>query len=1161
MADVDNMAIQQQLNKLMEERKKTLQETNRVLRQQATIAKEITETLSQASMRDDALRKTNDLKNSLMAASAEAQNFSEQTSDLNAAIEDGFTQQDDGFEGLLSSYGKATKKASVWGSATSGFVSGIGIGFDMLKNGLSGVLSLAGTVAQGIFSIGTAVLSIPFKIFNAFVSEANRMGGNVELWRQFEETRKSFGDFGKDMSKNVLDSFRSMRGELANTGLSVWRVTGFLHEKLQLLREMAEGMGETFHQFGSEIASNAEAMVAYEKGLGQTHESMRALAEITQGTGGTFESTLRTVTNFSTTLGDTFGISQKVIARDVGEMAKDLKTFGSVGVRQMAQLSTFARTLGTDFKKLLGVVDKFDNFEDAADSAARLAQAFGINVDVMGMMNAQDPAERVDQLRKAFFAAGKSIDSLTRQERNYLATQTGIEDQALNAVFALENQGKTYDQIKQSGAVAEKQQISQAEAMKRLSDSIERMVKSGQRQGGFFDRFIMGFKRGLRWSREFWGIMRNIRRSLWATEHAGRRVGRSFAKNFPGVEKFLKGVREFFHPKKFYAMGRKVTRAFTQFFKELGDPSTAQKALGNLLKALRQAFFGMADSQSGAMSKIIEGFKTGFKAVGQVILSAGKIAIEYFAKFIRGLTAWIGGDTSFTDAMSKMFGDGASAGFDMFGKMWDEIVAQLGGATSELGKAFSALFDKVWPIIEKKLEELWDNIPWGKILTSKPGMIIAGIMFGPAFLKAGMSLVGSGIQMMMQKAMANKLAGSLASKAAGQAGQAAVGSFAGKIGPMAARLGPMLLNPWVAVGVAVGAIGIAAYSAFSEIAAYGKELDKQIKNIDKLAKKKKKALDQETAKININKNLLTDLYNTENQHLEHKLDYLTKENSLTADNLRLLKERASVDQTAEIDKMYKEMERLEQRKSEFEWGMGPSDAELNMQIQSLRNQAKKLVGERANMQATYDRQISKVENAPQKEEFNMSQVSMMAEQAKKFSPEEIKKLETQFLEAKEMIDKKGGLRDILRDLMNSFNLGEGLQGSLESFNSFMGQKAIIEVGINSATDLVNRFNTLGEEISSITGKNRKELPIVKGIRQMVKAANDINKELSNIEAGNVQVQLNTLSKALGLSGDGKLSFKKEDFNVNVQIDVRLDPNKLADSVLETKKVMKSTKLS
>ena len=174
------------------------------------------------------------------------------------------------------------------------------------------------------------------------------------------------------------------------------------------------------------------------------------------------------------------------------------------------------------------------------------------------MINEQDPAARIDMLRKAFFETGKDITKLSRQERNYLAATAGIEDQALNAVFALKNQSKSYDEVTHAGQTAEQQQLTQAEATKKLSDSIERMIKSGRREGGFFDRFMMGFKRGMRWAKPFRDVMRGIRRSLWEAERAGRRVGRVFVESFPGIKKFLEGMKDFFDPKKFKRMGGKV---------------------------------------------------------------------------------------------------------------------------------------------------------------------------------------------------------------------------------------------------------------------------------------------------------------------------------------------------------------------------------------------------------------------------------------------------------------------------------------------------------------------------------------------------------------------------------------------------------------------------
>ena len=59
----------------------------------------------------------------------------------------------------------------------------------------------------------------------------------------------------------------------------------------------------------------------------------------------------------------------------------------------------------------MGVVDRFDNFEDAARGAAQLTQAFGLQLDALELMKAQDPAERVEMLRKSFSSAGRSIEN------------------------------------------------------------------------------------------------------------------------------------------------------------------------------------------------------------------------------------------------------------------------------------------------------------------------------------------------------------------------------------------------------------------------------------------------------------------------------------------------------------------------------------------------------------------------------------------------------------------------------------------------------------------------------------------------------------------------------------------------------------------------------
>ena len=1209
MADVNNVDIQQQLNKLLTDQRRILRENTRSLREQVALTNEMAESLNKANINQDLVQKSQSLKNSLMGAAEEAAKFTKGNQDMAAATSGALKDTDDGFEGLLSTYGKATTKAGAWGAATGGFIEGITKGINFLKTGLTGVLSLASSVVEGMFSIGKAIISIPFKIFNAFVNEANRMRGEPLLAREFEETRKSFGDFGEDLSKHVIGGYRKLRGELAETGLSVFRVLGHRHEQMKFVREQFEALGPLAHAFGEEIADQAEYFAAYQKGLGLSGEMMKGLAQATQGTDDSFEDTLRTTTKFTTNLGKRFGISQKVIGRDIGEMAKDLKTFGSVGVREMGQISVFARKLGTDFKDLLGVVGKFDNFEDAAESAARLAQAFGLNIDAMAMINEQDPAARIEQLRKAFFQAGKDITKLTRQERNYLAATAGIEDQALNSVFALQSQGKTYDEISAAGQTAEQQQLTQAEAMGKLSDSIERMIKSGHRVGGFFDRFVMGFKRGMRWSKSFRDVMRNIRKSLWAAERAGRAVGRAFIKSFPGMKKFLDGMKDFFDPKKFRRMGGKVVSAFKNFFKDLGDPKKATKALGNLVGALQKAFFGMAGAQHGAMSKIIGGFKTMFKAVGQVILSAIKISMTYMTKFFDAITDVVNGDKTFFEAMKGIFDDGTGAAAGFMDDVWFVISKQLGPATKKLGDAFVKLFKTVWGKVKTWFEKIdWMDV-FVDVISTKAGLALATVMFGPAFLKAGIGILGKSMELIMGS---SKAMGGMA-----KLGKSMVSMFA--------AAGPIGLAVAAAAAILVGYAAYVANEAKknfklaladieSDVAAAQKRIDKSSSSMSALG------IDNELiAKLNEEENLT--------QKSLDKIIAMKKKGSMSEQQFAAIRENALAKEEKLLKRLRKEAEKAAQNNASLFAGsdekalLAAANRKVDRQAQRKHEVARSF-GDVKNLGPDFKSQ-AEIESAAQKNMFaknlDIQGIDDLMKNVKKdFDPKKIKEIEKTFNDAKEILLKKGGLKDSMDEIVKAF---EGFGGAkfstvAESVSSlakipaalsFMvdTQKSGVEIeksingtriSINALSDLATEVgpmvNSAGKDAPKIAKnvqnlaqipasvvvmaenyknasnevgafakiKDIKNLPIVRGITNLVAASNNIRSQLAGINKVNLKPKVENLGKVLGLKGSDSIKIQHENFKIDINVQVELDPTKLTDAIVDTGRVVRSPKM-
>lgn len=1206
MADVNNVEIQQQLNTLLTDQKRILRDNTRSLREQVDLTNQMVESLSKANISGDIVQKSNSLKNSLRDAAEEASKFSKNNQDMASLAADHLKETDSGFEGLLKTYGKATAKAGVWGAATGGFIEGVDKGINLLKTGLTGILSLSTSVVEGMLSIGKAILSIPFKIFNAFINEANRMRGEPLLAREFEETRKAFGDFGEDLSKHVIKGYRNLRGELAETGLSTFRVLGFMHERLKFVREQFEALGAVAHAFGREIALQAEHFAAYQKGLGLSGEMMKGLAQATQGSDKTFEETLRTTTNFTTNLGKQFGLSQKVIGRDIGEMTKDLKTFGSVGVRQMAQLSVFARKLGSDFKDLLGVVERFDNFEDAAESAARLAQAFGLNIDAMEMINAQDPAQRIEALRKAFFQTGKDITKLSRQERNYLAATAGIEDQALNAVFAIDKQGLSYEKITAAGQTAEQQQITQAEAMQRLSDSIERMIKSGHRTGGFFDRFVQGFRRGIRWSGEFRDVMRNIRRSLWQAEHAGRAVGRTFIKAFPGIKQFLDGMADFFSPKKFAQMRKRVVAGFSQFFKELSDPKTAKNALNNLLKALQKAFFGMEESQRGAMMNIIGGFKKMFGAIGRIILSSVKIALKSLSKFFKAITKVITGESTFVDAIKDAFGKAGEAGASALLDVWFEISKELGPVSKELWKSFKGLMNVLWG----KIKGWWEGIDWAEVWkkTKKPLLAAAAIIFGPALIKGIAVGLGNVLVEGVKKALTGfdgkAIFGKFGSRLGGLAGAAiaitaAIGINNGlkkfekdmdksfgeterKLGASAAGIidtitfGLLPNDLGLQMANAVAKAADALFKAMDDY--FGKDFGTEFRKMlgqwldfagsvgevigavfsgdkDRLKEASKdmgkKLLDY--LKTNI-KFVFTKLPGAALQVIvdfgawvgETVFTVLQGAFEGLADMFSdvpvlgwLLKKlsQAYGGMASLFNKLPDLFRSVVDKIVAFGTDVNNAAKKINDKIQSLfkwetwLNLGRNIVGAIGEALKDLGDTITKPFEDAKDELFELFEIS---------SPSKV------FLSmGKDMV---GGLKKGLGELPPENLMKDHGEKMVKDYKKLMDDISKISIGGSKVS-----FGNL-IEINS-TGSSTA----AKAVQNIVKSTNEINKELSGISSVNLKPKLENLGKVLGLRGSDSLKIEHENFNVDINITVELDPTKLADAIVDTGKVIKSPK--
>lgn len=766
----------QQVNAALEKQNRLLETNVSLFNSQLELAKQMLDLIGQVQK---SLPDPNDAKRVLEETSRVfKEKLKDGKKDINEVVKDATDGMDDikkSTKGVNEALKDAAKRYPVMRiaaiSAAHGVVEGFRAAIAITQSFAATTLSLV----SGIGKIGLAILSIPFKIFQGLIDKAESGGGGNELAAAYEAVRKQFGSFREEAAHNVIATARSIDKEFTQTGLNTFRVFGMLHERLELVNKTATAMGAVFDVVGKQFAEDAGYILAYQKGLGLSEEEMKDLGQASIRTGIEMKELGRQIFSIASSMTKQLGGSTKLYTRDVGKMINDVKHFGGVSVKTMVETAVYTRKLGIETEKLLGMLDKFDTFDDAAQSAAKLAQTYGANIDALKLMNAESPAEQLDMIRKAMLEAGKSADDLTRKDFKYIASLTGLDEKTVGASLALKNQGVSLDKVREAGVKAEKQQLSQADAMAKLADSIERLTPSGGSHfGGFINALIKGFNDGIEWSDEFRQTMVNIRIDLQKMYWAGRQIGTDFVKFFPGVKDILGGIRDLFDPNKFQKLTQGLIEVFRQFFKDMTERPGV--ALPKLMETLRAKFFDFFNSQGGSGSKIMNGMKSFFTAM-RVIFAAG---VKFLLESMRD------GFSLITDLIS---GKGLNA----------QVNAEAGASN---GKKFvlSALrpiidaFVEVGPSLKdafvKLMNTLWDEIKASKVVESIMAKIqsylttVASVSLGSGLAKGFMTGVGSwAAKTIIEKSSAglSRLFGGAASEAVA-AGEKAAGSAAASAG-------------------------------------------------------------------------------------------------------------------------------------------------------------------------------------------------------------------------------------------------------------------------------------------------------------------------------------------------------------------------------------------
>jgi len=570
--------LQLQINKVLQDRQAVLKAQEKALSGQVQLAIDLCKALKceELDKVEERLKTTREA----MAAAAE------EAGRLGGRLDDIGSKGSDAGKKATGALGSLSKHLTTGRLATAGFGLGIlrfgGIFVQTFKN----ILEMAGGLVMTLGKVGFSILTLPLNLLSGLFSlaQAGGGGGPSPILLELENIRKEMGGLAQGAgaaAASALPQFREQLSNLAGTGLSVRKVFGLGREGLAKAMaynlELMKALGPAVDGFNSVMKKSAVELAMYRKGLGLTAEQQALMMKQAQAVGRDPVDAQREFASMAINMGAQFGMSASAIGKDMAEMKADFASFGTLSTRELGQAAVFARKLGIEVKALQGLVGQFDDFETAAQNAAKLSQAFGMNIDAMKMMAAQNPAERLSMLQKAFRETGKSVEQMSRQELKLLAAQSGLSEEAASLAFSQRGLSMSYDQVQKAGAKAEKKQLTQAEAMSKLADSIERVFGSGggTQFKGFFDAFTQGFSRGIMKSQEFMKLFRGIRQSLKAVYWGSVEIGKQFVKLFPGIADMTKGLGGIFNPQRFRSLMKELKGIFTKFF---GDLRTDPKA-------------------------------------------------------------------------------------------------------------------------------------------------------------------------------------------------------------------------------------------------------------------------------------------------------------------------------------------------------------------------------------------------------------------------------------------------------------------------------------------------------------------------------------------------------------------------------------------------------
>ena len=734
------LAVQQQINKVLRDRQAMLLNQAKTLGTQAQLAAELCKALECKDLQglEDRLK---GIKDTLGKVSEEAKKAGQSTGDLGNQAE----KTDKPFKNMETNILKI--------ASSVGLVKGLQQAFAGTIKTMQGFGRGITSIVSSVMKLSLAILSIPLKIYEGLIGMAQAGGGGPDPVKvQLEEIREQFGSLATNEGKAFMNITAKLQANFKTLGVggkSLSRLFGYgrggLAAALKQVQEIATEIGPVFSRMYSQFEKNAEAILKYQKGLKFSSKTMGLIIKQAYRmdealTGKDGKGVFNRLTHQAKIFADSYKMNHEGVTKAMDDLIQMDYRFQMQAVKtpgKLAAVATKVRLLGIEAKELKGIIDTWDNWDSAIQATSDLGAMFGMNIDAVQMMNASED-ERLqimqDQI-KLGVESGK-LDMNNPKHLKNLAEASKLQEDTLKAM-AKARKGEDMKDINKNIKDQKKETMSQAEAMEYLADSMKQVFGGGggSKFKGFFDAFIKGFGKGIMRSRDFRKVLRNIRKSLKVVYRAGIEVGKMFVKLFPGMQKMTKGLQNMFDPKRFSRMMKQVKSVFRKFFLDVHkDPKGGVESFVKSMKKIFTSFFG---KQGHAARTVAEGGQTFLKTLWGIFKAALFMVVPQITKGLRMIADMIKNPPEINSA----FGEMMAALWTEMKEVFTLLIVQLG---PPLMDAMMAVFNNLYVRLKPYLE---------KVFPMLIGALLAKAMFIILLNVAKSALVGKGITLLFKAVM------------------------------------------------------------------------------------------------------------------------------------------------------------------------------------------------------------------------------------------------------------------------------------------------------------------------------------------------------------------------------------------------------------------------